>query len=427
MADQGTHTLASLPLEVRHNIFNNVATRHIESTKLLRQWFEKQDAKQQMAELAANAPAAPAPRVIYSADYYDRDSELSDSDEDEEDDGNDRHVRAAPLTHTSISGQNQPLSLPLTQQLPAPTVPTISHVSTEAEAEEQEGTDNGHKDNQQDGIHGYEDGQEEGEGAGENIEGDGTIQNAQNNDAEEDNANQHGEESEGTDDTSSDDRNEDTESDDGDDLGGNAAAITKRPVVVVHAKWRHIPKFMYLTRCPPPVQLHLLSKQLNAEAKDWFYDVTVLRIEATASFSHTTFYEEAFNQIASAGFSPIENIRKVEVTFVWDSTWIRTDTSGCVEAIFPALLRERANFVVKILQQAPDLREITIHWHDSAQDADSADLRDDIHERFLGFHATTKFKEYYIAENTEPDPNSVAGHQRAEFQTIVDSGLYRLY
>jgi hypothetical protein len=58
----------------------------------------------------------------------------------------------------------------------------------------------------------------------------------------------------------------------------------------------------------------------------------------------------------------MENIRKVDVTFVWDSTWIRTDTTDCVEAIFPALLRQRSSFVYQILLQAPDLREVVIHW-----------------------------------------------------------------
>jgi hypothetical protein len=58
----------------------------------------------------------------------------------------------------------------------------------------------------------------------------------------------------------------------------------------------------------------------------------------------------------------MENIRKVDVTFVWDSTWIRADTTGCVEAVFPALLRQRSSFVYQILSQAPDLREVVIHW-----------------------------------------------------------------
>jgi hypothetical protein len=54
---------------------------------------------------------------------------------------------------------------------------------------------------------------------------------------------------------------------------------------------------MRLTQCPPPVQLLLVSQQLNNEAKNWFYDVATLRIDATGSFAHTSFFEEAFSQM----------------------------------------------------------------------------------------------------------------------------------
>jgi hypothetical protein len=54
---------------------------------------------------------------------------------------------------------------------------------------------------------------------------------------------------------------------------------------------------MRLTQCPPPVQLLLTSQQLNNEAKNWFYDVAILRIDATGSFAHTSFFEEAFSQM----------------------------------------------------------------------------------------------------------------------------------
>lgn len=194
-----------------------------------------------------------------------------------------------------------------------------------------------------------------------------------------------------------------------------------------HRKWRHIPNFMRITHCPPPLELLLSSKQLNNEAKSWFYDVAMLRIEATGSFAHTSFFEEAFSQITEAAFSPMENIRKVEVTFVWDSTWIRADTSGAVDAIFPALLRERSDFVFKILKQAPNLREVTIHWHDSAQDDESANLRLDILDRFYGLLTEIMVEEHYIAADARPLKRSTAGKRRAEFQNIVNMGLDRLF
>lgn len=184
---------------------------------------------------------------------------------------------------------------------------------------------------------------------------------------------------------------------------------------------------MRITHCPPPVELLLASKQLNIEAKSWFYDVTVLRIEATGSFAHTSFFEEAFSQITEAAFSPMEDIRRVEITFVWDTTWLRSDQADCAAAIFPALLRQRAIFVAGILAQAPNLSEVTIHWHDSAEDEESVDLMNDVLAGFLGLDATVKVEPHYIAADAKPYRKSIAGKQRVEFQRIIDNGLDRLF
>jgi hypothetical protein len=184
---------------------------------------------------------------------------------------------------------------------------------------------------------------------------------------------------------------------------------------------------MQITHCPPPVELFLTSKQLNNEAKGWFYDVAVFRIDATGSFAHTSFFEETFSQIADATLSPVKDIRKVEVAFVWDTTWLRADDTGCAGAIFPALLRQRAAFVVGILAQAPNLKEVTIHWHDSAQDEDSVDLMNDVLMDFLNLSAQVEVKTQYIAADAKPRKKSVAGRRRLEFQSIVSNGLDRLF
>jgi hypothetical protein len=180
---------------------------------------------------------------------------------------------------------------------------------------------------------------------------------------------------------------------------------------------------MRITQCPPPVEIFLACKQLNCEAKNWFYDVSVLRIEATGSFAHTSFFEEAFDQITNTAFSPMENIRKVEVIFVWDTTWIRSDKTGFAQAIFPALLRQRADFVTKILAKAPDLKQVTIHWHDSAQDDESIDLMNEVLAGFLILSASVKVEEHYISADAKPKSNSIAGKDRTEFQKIRDNGF----
>ncbi len=115
------------------------------------------------------------------------------------------------------------------------------------------------------------------------------------------------------------------------------------------------------------------------------------------------------------------------MTFVWDTTWIRADDTGCVEAIFPALLRQRSTFVYQILTQAPDLKEVVIHWHDSAQDGESTSLRMDILEPFDNLPANVKIVEHYIPVASKPDSRSIAGKRRVEFQAILDNGLDRLF
>lgn len=184
---------------------------------------------------------------------------------------------------------------------------------------------------------------------------------------------------------------------------------------------------MRIARNPPPVELLLVSKLLNIEAQSWFYDVTVLHIDATGSFAHTSFFEEAFSQITGSAFPPVKNIRRVEVTFVWDTTWLRSEQADCAAAVFPALLRQRGIFVTSILAQAPNLNEVIVHWHDSAEDDEAVDLMNDILVGFLSLNAAIKVEQHYIAADAEPYRKSVAGRQRVEFQRIVDNGLDRLF
>jgi hypothetical protein len=83
--------------------------------------------------------------------------------------------------------------------------------------------------------------------------------------------------------------------------------------------------------------------------------------------------------------------------------------------------------LLQILSQAPDLKEVTIHWHDSAQDNESANFMLDIVAPFHSLSATIKIEEHYIAADAKPHKRSIAGQQRVEFQYIVDQGLDRLF
>lgn len=365
MADQYKESadLMSLPLEIRHLIFQQAADAKSRPKKLLRYWFEKKEIKELIAQIAATNPNGPAPRVLPSHDddeeekdededdLLDIDSDIADDEDDSEDD--------VEIEEVEDSDQEN---------------------DDEEEAEDMD-QETGDVDEDEEENNAYEDEHE----------------------------------------------NVDHENDQGDAATVVTQPSPPAPVIKAHGKWRHIPKFMRITHCPPPVELLLASKQLNQEAKNWYYDVAVLQVEATGSFAHTSFFEEAFSQMTKAAYSPMENLRKAEVTFVWDTTWIRADKTGCVEAIFPALLRQRANFVFQILLQAPDLKELVIHWHDSAQDDESVSLRLDVLEPFFNLPARVQMNEHYIAADAKPRKTSVAGKRRIEFQNIIDMGLEQLF
>lgn len=306
MADQTAPILMGLPLEVRHTIFKYVAERNIEPRKLLRYWFEKKEVEALIAHEVTANPNAPRPRALYS-NSDDHDSYFDYESEAEEDDGDEHSVDQDSEDEDEDEDE----------------------MEQEDEAEDDE-------ESEADFLEDQVEAESEGEVDEEAVEGAQQDQSAP--------VIPHLPVPTSAPTTAS------------------AQPAPQGAAIKPHHKWRHVPKFMRLTQCPPPVKLLLTSRQLNNEAKGWFYKVATLHIDATASFAHTTFFEVTFSQIIDAAFSPMENIRRVQVTFVWDSTWIRADTTGCVGAIFPAFLDQRSKFVYQILLKAPDLSEVVIHW-----------------------------------------------------------------
>ncbi|KAF2824298.1 hypothetical protein CC86DRAFT_371664 [Ophiobolus disseminans] len=440
--------LMGLPLEVRHNIFEYAAARDFKPKKLLRYWFEKQEVKELIAKTVADNPTGPAPQVVRSNEY-DEDSDVPEPEEEAEDQDSDDEDGEAQDGEDDEADQDQDqddddgaqdneaeteepedddedamdedqeaLAQPSTsvQAQPLPTTSQAAIPAQTADDAQEEASDEPAMDTAEPVSTG---------GAADAVQaqsGDVAAEDTQDEVDEDGDQAMAGED----DDEDREDQEEDGEV--GDNTAQNSIPPQPRvPVVCAARKWRYIPNFMRFTQCPPPAELLLTSKQLNDEAKNWFYDVAVLRISATNSFAHTSFFEEAFSQITDAAFSPMENVRKVEVMFVWDTAWLRADHMGFAQAIFPALLRQRSDFVYKILAQAPDLNEVTIDWHDSAHDDDSSNFMLDILAPFHDLNATVKINEHYIAADAKPHKRSVAGKQRHQFQQIVDAGLDRLF
>lgn len=98
-SDKHKPTLTNIPLEVRHHIFEYVASHDTQPKKLLRYWFEKKEVREKTAELAAKNGGVGAPRVVYAGDQFEHeefdmedgeeweDSGEDDSDEDGDEDG----------------------------------------------------------------------------------------------------------------------------------------------------------------------------------------------------------------------------------------------------------------------------------------------------------------------------------------------------
>ncbi|EDU44280.1 hypothetical protein L13192_03935 [Pyrenophora tritici-repentis] len=438
MADKIAPILMDLPLEVRHAIFKYVAARDVEPRKLLRYWLEKKEVKALIAQEMTNNPNAPTPQAVYSDHeeyevyFHALDSEFEDEDdeddEDEDDDMEDFMMQLNEDEDEDSDEAEQEFHDEDDEEAEADLL--VYGDYPEAEEEEENATIDGTHQILPSTITFHFLSSDPAQ-----VE---TIEQTTANVQAADELEKEAEEVTGQDNSANvEDMQVDVDQDEDEDMneedGGTDAATTpaqpppQGTVIRPHRKWRHVPKFMRLTQCPPPVELLLTCQELNNEAKNWFYDVATLRIDATGSFAHTSFFEETFSQITDAAFSPMKNIRKVEVTFVWDSTWIRADTAGCVGAIFPALLGQRSSFVHRILLMAPDLKEVVIHWHDSAHDDESVSLMLDTLAPFHTLPATILIHEHYIPADARPNKRSTAGKRRVEFQNILDMGLDRLF
>jgi hypothetical protein len=428
-----TSRLMDIPLELRYKIFEMTAARDKAPEHVLAHWFEKRDVDQQIAAHMAAYPNGVVPVGRYTkfeidieqehdgvVDVQDdeqeaghEDSEVEEEDEEDNEDGEEEDA-ADDQVDLGANDDNDAMHLDedggedqdgdddmmddnsnpaataatITPALSAPPVPPAGTVMSVPMAPVVVASLEDELEDEEDGMN--EDDEEDG----------------------------------------------DSDGNDGETIGANGSPTTAPPApvprpYVIHAapKCRHIPKFMSISHCPPPMEVLLTSKELNKQAMDWFYEAAVLRIKGTASFAHPTFFEEAFQQLFDAAFSPMENIRKAEVTLVWDTAWMRaSDNRDIYEAILPAFLRERTAFIVKTLKCAPMLRDLVIYWHDSLKDADSEALKYDILASFYDIPATNiNVEEHFIAPNAKPLRKSKAGKFRIELMDIAERGVERLY
>ncbi|PVH98108.1 hypothetical protein DM02DRAFT_60092 [Periconia macrospinosa] len=343
--------LMELPLELRHRIFEALSARGFKEKYILRQWFERKDVEDQIAEYMANDPSAPVPHAKYFSHSKARRT-IDDQDNEEED------------------------------------------MEPEDEDEQSDEMD---------------------------VEEDDDQEEEQENDDEED-------EEEG-DDEEDDDGNEDSEGEDEDESGDEESdeeEVTNddRVVVVPHSKWRHVPKIIRLTKCPPPPELLLVNKELNEQVRAWYCKMSALEIDVTASFGHTSFFETCLDEIAGASSSVIKSITMAKITLVWDTAWIRTAGDEFITVVFPTLRHLRITKVLEILKQAPYLEKVTVHWHDTvgAEDLEGQSDMSQCLGEFLQLNVELEFKQDLIGPGKIPREKRLALARRAEFQEVIENG-----
>ena len=226
-----------------------------------------------------------------------------------------------------------------------------------------------------------------------------------------------------TEDDDKDDDNGDGEDDEDDDedMEDDESDEDTQTRVEASTKWRHITSIMRVSRCPPPTSLLLTCKSIHEEAMNWYYDVATLKLNASAGYAHTTFFEEALQQMANAPFSPIENIRRCEVKIFYDSDFISTE-SQAIPSIFQAMLRIRAELVIELLCQAPGLKYLKLKWYDSSTTPEAITFKRDILDQFDQLFAEITIEEHIIASGTEPSEDSPHGQFRLELADLVTRG-----
>lgn len=234
------------------------------------------------------------------------------------------------------------------------------------------------------------------------------------------------------DDDNDDDGEEDEDVDmpdaDGDGDGTTTTATvtrTQAPIIQASSKWRHIPGIMQITHCPPPLNLLLACKALHEEGLNWYYNVAIVKIDATAAFVHVTFFEDSLREISDALYSPMKHIRRVHVTMSYDSAWLKAQPD-LEPSIFQAILGCRVTSVVEVLAKTPNLRKLLLKWYDSSADPEAVSTKCEILDLFNGLFAEIEIEEHILADGVDADADSVHGLRRLEFEDILDQG-FRFY
>jgi hypothetical protein len=209
-----------------------------------------------------------------------------------------------------------------------------------------------------------------------------------------------------------------------------------------YTKYRHILSTIQLSHCPPPVNLLQSCSQLRDEALNEFLNTCSLDINVSQSFQHHSFFVETMGQLTLHPFSPLKQMRKINLTIVWDSEWLSSKLNGSPPELdspfyFEYYFDKRIRKIVKLLRASPKLRTLTINWHDSQRTPESEAF---MNERLVTFLDLTdkvwvnpqngvtnnldvSCTQHFGDAGSVYTPDTLIGNLRSVFDSLLANGM----
>jgi len=107
-----------------------------------------------------------------------------------------------------------------------------------------------------------------------------------------------------------------------------------------------------------------------------------MEINATRGFRHLEFFMTILDTLQNESSSPLHHIRNAAVTFVWDTQWYQAHAHEPQAETCSQVLRLRGNLVYELVCAIPNLKKLTINWHDSEDSGDALAMRSVVLEPF---------------------------------------------
>lgn len=324
-----------LPLEMRWKIYECVAQRPEGSHLILKEYLERKDPN-------IPDPAPPAASAAVDDEGDSEEEEEGEADEGAEEADEESEDEEMDGTTSTAAAGSVPASTNVTTTTQAAATPaTILEAATTQATQGAEEGESEHDDDDEDEDMDSEDDVD----GGDEEEAEGEVEAA--------------------------------------DEDGTAAisAASAQPLRSTgrSTKYRHMIKTITISACPPTVGLLQTSKQIYDEALDHHLRTCVLTIDVMRGFSHYSFFKETLQLFQDHAFSPIEQIRKINLVIAWDSEWISSKSSGSqpeLEDTFPFTyyLGKRIRKTAQMLSKCPSLRRLTVHWFDTERTPESEAL-----------------------------------------------------